>query len=204
MDTDVAALAATDFRKAFYGLRRNALNNMVDCGGAPDDADLHAVRAKAGIYGYNPGECAYIMCLKSMYDLVSLGIIGATSSGTGPNPAVNAPASGLASSGTLSSWWGVPIKVSEFVRTDINGTSGVNDTSGNTKGVIYFVNTNRFVQGRYGTVAVETTRFAPWLTNVIQLDVRYTFGGWDEHALTTGSFAADAPSPVTMLRNVTV
>ena len=194
MDDDVTA--ATDFRKAFYGLRKMSANNLENQGAAAlDDGDLHTLRASLGIYGKNPSDLICFMALKQYYELVSLGVLSATIAN------INAPANVLAQNGVVNAWWGIPIAVSEFVRTDVNAT-GFNDSSANTKAVVYMANKNRFVRARYGTVQIEDTRVAPMLTTVLQNDVRIDFGAWDERTITSGSFASADDVPVNCLRNV--
>jgi hypothetical protein len=188
MDYDVTA--ATDFRKAWYGLRKMSLANWYPQGSTTiDDADLHALRKTLGKYGKEPSRLVYFMALKQYYDLIALGVITTANN-------LNQPAAALSQTGVLGSYWGIPIAVSEFVRTDTH-TDGLNNATpgNNVQSIFGCVNTDHFVRATYGTVQIEETRLAQNLITVLQSDVRMDFGAWDVTTLTSGQWAVATDIP---------
>ena len=192
MDTDVAAANANDFRKAWYGLRKMSKANWTAGGSAAiTEVKVHALHKSLGIYGKDPARMRYVASLKSMYDLVGLGVLN-TSIKT-------APFDSLTSTGTITSLWGSPLLISEFIRGDI-GVTGVNEASANTFTTFGAFNVDRFVVARHGTVQIEDTRIAPMLTTVLQNDVRIDFGPWDEQTLTSGQWAVQNDVPCNFIK----
>ena len=102
-------------------------------------------------------------------------------------------------SGILGKVYNIDVLPSEFVRVDVDAT-GVRGASGNTKGLVVMANRDRFAVGQFNQVRIETTRYAPILTNIIQAHLRVDFQPWDQNALSSGSFSAgltDVPCNVT-------
>jgi len=146
-DTDTQAVGATHMSSAWDGLRKRALANASASGGsALTVALLAARRADMDHYGLNPAECAFIVPISSYYALVTdTNVI--TVDKFGPQATIL--------NGQLGSLYGVPIIVSEHVRTNLNA-SGVHDAITATKTYALCVNRNEWVMGARTPLALET------------------------------------------------
>ncbi len=146
-DTDTQAVGATHMSSAWDGLRKRALANASASGGsALTVALLAARRADMDHYGLNPAECAFIVPISSYYALVTdTNVI--TVDKFGPQATIL--------NGQLGSLYGVPIIVSEHVRTNLNA-SGVHDAITTTKTYALCVNRNEWVMGARTPLALET------------------------------------------------
>jgi hypothetical protein len=146
-DADTQALGATDIRSSWDGLRKRGLaNSSVSAGGAITAALLAARRADMDQYGLNPTELAIIVPMSSYYTLVTDAAVVSVDK-YGPQATIH--------NGQLGSLYGIPIIVSEHVRSDLNA-SGVNDGITTTKTYALVVNTRQWVMGTRTPLSLET------------------------------------------------
>ena len=146
-DTDTNSAGATDAAWAWDGLRKRALANSSASGGsALTVALLAARRADMDYYGLNPAEMAFIVPISSYYALVTDTNV-VTVDKFGPQATIL--------NGQLGALYGVPIIVSEHVRTNLNA-SGVHDAITTTKTYALAVNRNEWVMGQRTPLALET------------------------------------------------
>lgn len=146
-DSDTNTAGATDAAWAWDGLRKRALANAGASGGsALTVALLAARRADMDHYGLNPAEMAFIVPISSYYALVTdTNVI--TVDKFGPQATIL--------NGQLGSLYGVPIIVSEHVRTNLNA-SGIHDNITTTKTYALAVNRMEWVMGQRTPLALET------------------------------------------------
>lgn len=146
-DTDVHALGTTDARWAWDGLRKRALaQTPITNQTASSAANLALIRAEMGKWGLNPADLAYIVSAAAYFDLLADTAV-LTVDKLGPAaPILN---------GQLASLHGIPIIVSEHVRTNLNAT-GVHDGITETKTVNICVNRNEFALGVRMPIDVQT------------------------------------------------
>ena len=146
-DTDTNSAGATDAAWAWDGLRKRGLANASASGGsALTVALLAARRAEMDYYGLNPAECAFIVPISSYYALVTDSNV-ITVDKLGPQATIL--------NGQLGSLYGIPIIVSEHVRTNLNA-SGVHDAITTTKTYALCVNRMEWVMGARTPLALET------------------------------------------------
>ena len=146
-DSDTNGAGATDAAWAWDGLRKRALANAGASGGsALTVALLAARRADMDHYGLNPAEMAFIVPISSYYALVTDSNV-ITVDKFGPQATIL--------NGQLGSLYGVPIIVSEHVRTNLNA-SGVYDAITTTKTYALAVNRMEWVMGQRTPLALET------------------------------------------------
>jgi len=147
MDSDTNTAGATSASWAWDGLRKRALANAAASGGsALTVALLAARRADMDAYGLNPAECAFITNISGYYALLSDTNV-LTVDKLGPQATIL--------NGQLASLYGIPIIVSEHVRTNLNA-SGVYDAITTTKTYALCVNRNEWVMGARTPLALET------------------------------------------------
>lgn len=145
-DTDTNSAGATDAAWAWDGLRKRGLANASASGGsALTVALLAARRADMDYYGLNPAECAFIVPISSYYALVTDSNV-ITVDKLGPQATIL--------NGQLGSLYGIPIIVSEHVRTNLNA-SGVHDAITTTKTYALCVNRMEWVFGQRTPLALE-------------------------------------------------
>lgn len=146
-DSDTNSAGATDAAWAWDGLRKRALANSSASGGsALTVALLAARRADMDHYGLNPAEMAFIVPISSYYALVTDSNV-ITVDKFGPQATIL--------NGQLGSLYGVPIIVSEHVRTNLNA-SGIHDAITTTKTYALAVNRMEWVMGQRTPLALET------------------------------------------------
>lgn len=152
--------AADSPERVFSGLRKRALANSatVDAGAAAvNEASLSSLRQKLGKFGVNPAELALICGVRGYNQLMQLDDVR-TMEQLGPNATVL--------KGQLGSYEGIPIIVSEWLREDTSGTSGVNGASANTKATMLLVNRKRFFCGLRRAIQIKVesyrTSFDVW------------------------------------------
>jgi hypothetical protein len=107
---------------------------------------LAARRADMDHYGLNPEEMAFIVPISSYYALVTDAAVVSVDK-YGPQATIL--------NGQLGSLYGVPIIVSEHIRSDLNA-SGVYDGITATKTVAHAVNRLQWVMGGRTPLALET------------------------------------------------
>lgn len=146
-DSDTQALGATAAETAWDGIRKRGLaNSSASAGGALTVALLAARRAAMGAYGLNPSDMAFIVPISSYYALVTDASV-ITVDKLGPQATIL--------NGQLGSLYGVPIIVSEHMRTNLNA-SGVYDGITTTKTWAAAVNRSEWVMGARTPLALET------------------------------------------------
>lgn len=145
-DSDVGA-STTDARTAWDGLRKRGLANSSASGAsALTVALLAARRADMDYYGLNPNEMAFIVPMSSYYALLSdTNVI--TVDKYGPQATIL--------NGELGKLYGVPLVVSEWIRSDLNA-SGVYDGITTTKTFALAVSRTQWVMGGRTPLALET------------------------------------------------
>lgn len=140
IDSDTQAGAADLAEKAFRGLRRQALaaSSIIDfANAAVTTAKLRDMRALAKKYGVNPLDLVWV-CDPAVYaQLLDLDQVS-TLEKFGPQATVF--------KGALDIYKGIPIVVSEHMRTDLNAT-GVYDGVTTNRGGILLVNTKYWYVG---------------------------------------------------------
>jgi hypothetical protein len=157
IDTDVAiAPGATDFRKAWDGLRYIASQNK----SATYDmssitlSKVHALRLLMGLFGYNPAELAYITSLKGLFTLMSLTEVR-TLDKIGPQAVIL--------TGQLASLESIPVLASEYITSDMDATGFRTDIANDTYTAMLAVNKDRFLRGtkKGYTLKVLKEHYAP-------------------------------------------
>jgi HK97 family phage major capsid protein len=147
-----------DVRKAFDGLLKLAIDagNVVDGGGtAPTAATIAATRQVLGVYGVNLADLVIIVNFSTAFKLLELDEV-ITVDKYGPAATII--------TGELGKIWGIPIVVSEYVRTDLDSTGQNPGTGTNT--VLLMVNKGYFAVADRGNVTVEVERRAVSSTNL--------------------------------------
>jgi len=155
---DTAIANANDVKKAFDGLLKLAIGagNTVDGGGvAPTAALIAATRQVLGVYGVNLADLVIIVNFSTAFKLLELPEV------------ITVDKYGVAATiitGELGKIWGIPIVVSEYVRTDLDAT-GQNAGTG-TLTTMLIVNKGYFAVADRGNVTVEVERRAVSSTNL--------------------------------------
>jgi HK97 family phage major capsid protein len=201
MDNDITA--ASDFDKAWKGLRKLALESeaasagsVIDAGGnAVVKADLIAMRAAMGRYGVDPSRLAYIVSPAVYSQLMDLDIVQ-TLDKFGPNATVL--------SGSLGAINGISVLVSEHCREDLSA-SGVNTLAGpNTFSAAHLVNFDRFMMGMRRPIRIRVAQDPRAEFDRYQL-VSYTrqsFAGRLQAGLNYASGTASEERSSILLRNI--
>lgn len=165
-DTNSVTNAAEE---QFEGLRHIALaqaNCKIDlASGGLSRANLLATLKKLGKYGKNVKDLAWLVGAKGQTDIMSLDDV-VTVDKAGPRATMV--------TGTIASYFGIPIIVSEACREDLN-TSGVYQTQDDGKGGILVVNLSRFLLGNRRGFMVETFRDIKAQENFISASFRKAF-----------------------------
>ena len=143
-DADVTS--ASDRRKLWNGLRILALNNSykVDIG-TFNTANLRLIRKKMGRFGVTPGDLAWIVDVSAYIQMLGLAEV-ITMEKYGPDATIV--------KGELAKFDGIPVIVSEWVRSGLNA-SGVQDGSTTTKTTVTLVNRNSFAFGTRRGVNIQ-------------------------------------------------
>jgi len=155
---DIAITNPNDVRKAFDGLLKLAISagNTVDGGGIAPTATLIAqTRQTLGVYGVNLADLVLIVNFSTAFKLLELPEV------------ITVDKYGVAATiitGELGKIWGIPIVVSEYVRTDLDATGQNAGTGTNT--VMLMVNKGYFATATRGNVTVEIERRAVSSTNL--------------------------------------
>ena len=155
---DVSIANNNDVRKAFDGLLKLAIaaGNVVDGGGtAPTAATIAQTRQVLGVYGVNLADLVIIVNFSTAFKLLELPEV-ITVDKYGPAATII--------TGELGKIWGIPIIVSEYVRTDLDATGQNPGTGSNT--VLLMVNKGYFAVADRGAVTVEVERKAVSSTNL--------------------------------------
>lgn len=176
-DTDIHALGATDCRKAFIGLRKYLLaagsSDLVQSLATFSFATVMGVKGKAGKYGINPNEAAWITGIQSYIGkLLQLEQV-ITLEKYGPGATVL--------TGELAKLAGSPVIISEHQREDVDET-GVNGADDNDHATLIYVNRNYFFIGDKREITVDAEK----LLNTDQYNV-VAFRRFDFEPLATPS-----------------
>lgn len=143
-DADVTS--ASDRRKLWMGLRKQALANTLSVDvGTFNTANLRLVRKKLDKYGVNPADCAWIVNVSGYLAMMGLTeVLTVDKYGAGATVL----------QGELAKFDGMPVIVSEWVRTGLNA-SGVQDGTTTTKTVVQLVNRNGFGFGQRRGIRIQ-------------------------------------------------
>lgn len=191
LDSDVTA--AYDIRKAWHGLRKLGNTNKTTHSGAVlSAAGLRTNRQNMGVYGRNPLELFHLIHVSGWYELMKDSNV-LTVEKFGNEATIKA--------GTLARLDGVDLKMSEFLRTDLNA-SGVYDGTTTTRTIAITVNKTRFMHGMFGQPQVEETRIAPALSTLLQVDVRNDFKPMEPVTAASSTEFAAGVTPCQVLYNV--
>jgi len=154
MDADVTD--ADDVRRAWVGYRKKALADSdanVDCSTLNAEA-LVAIKKAMGAYALDPRECAWVVGVSGINQLLLL-------RDAAGNPVVTTVdkygAQATLLTGELGRLFGIPIVVSALVREDLNA-SGFYDGETKTKTVLFLVNRRAWVLGDRRRVTLETDK----------------------------------------------
>lgn len=164
-DTDTTS--ATSRRKGWLGLRRLAnANNYTRDLSTISSANLLDLRGDMGVYGVNPSEVAFVTSIAGFIAMCKIDEV-TTLEKFGPNAVIL--------NGQLASIQGVPIIVSEYVRTDLNA-SGIY-ASGSAKTAIYAVNRGAFAIGERSGVTTQLLQelYAASNQNALIANQRFDF-----------------------------
>ena len=157
---DSDTTAATDFRKAWEGLRETAFDktSSTDAAGAAlTKAMLHGARAGLGKYGVNTAELAWIWGIQTYLKTVIGGVSSEwgdlqTLDKLGPNA--------ILLSGQVAAFAAVPVIISEYIREDLNA-SGVYDGITTTRSVMIIVHKPSFMYGIKRGINVVVEKLVP-------------------------------------------
>jgi len=156
---------------------------------AVSEADIVAALNKLHRFAGVPSELTLALPLKAYHQMLLNGnVITLDKFGSGAT----------IKSGTLGFFMGIEIILPEFMsRYDLD-ENGLEISPVEAKGWGLLYREDRFWLGQYGTPRIETTRNAPLLHTVLQVDCRYDFKAVDVDLLDTtspgiGQFAASLP-----------
>ena len=176
MDADTHAGAAGLAAKAFKGLRKRALANSATidfAGAAIASAKIDQMIALMGKFGVNVRELAFICNPAGYQQLKTLDEVN-TVDKFGPQATIL--------SGALAAIYGIPIVVSEYVRTGLND-DGVQDGVTETKTVLHLFNKMRFYLGMrrpiQSRIMMDMADYDRWL---MASYCRWTFNGLTQSA----------------------
>lgn len=144
-DADVQAVGSTHFSTAWDGLRKKAIAQTLVTAATTTVANLATIRAGMDKWGVNPAQLAYIVSPNAFFKIIADTNV-LTVDKMGPNATIL--------NGQLASVHGIPIIVSEHVRTDLNAT-GVQDGITETKTYNLCVNRNEWAIGQRMATDVE-------------------------------------------------
>ena len=168
IDSDSQAGGADLAVKLWNGLRRNALANTAN-GGTTDfsnaavtEANLRVMRQRMGKFGNNPSELIFFVSSVGLQQMMALPSVQ-TIDKYGQYATVI--------TGELGKYQGIPIVVSDFMRSDINAT-GVYDGIILNRTAILLVNTTRAFIGTRRPVQTKISEDLPnqdrWLISSYQ------------------------------------
>lgn len=144
---DSNVTAASDFRKAWKGIRKFAIAGSARVDLATFDvAGLRNMRKLMGIYGVNPGDLAWIVGVIGYTKL-----LGLTEVVTMDKYGVNA----TIVTGELAKLDGIPVIVSEYIFENLNA-SGVYDGTTTNKTQIVLTNRRALIYGDRRQVTMKT------------------------------------------------
>jgi len=147
MDTDV--VSSFDFRKAFDGYRSLAyyLNSAFRQASGTTTTDLQNIREDMGVYGYDLANLAWVTSLAG-YNVMKNNSDVLTVDKYGPKAVIL--------TGELGRFENIPIVVSEYVRNDLNGDTGLYSGTGNTTTLIILVHRKSLAFGDRRKVTLKT------------------------------------------------
>lgn len=182
-----------DIRKAWHGLRKLGNTTKITHSGAVlSTAGLRSNRENMGIWGRNPLELFHLVHVNGWYELMKATEV-LTVEKFGNDATVR--------QGTLAKLDGVDLRMSEFLRTDLNA-SGVHDATTTTRTISICVNKTRFMNGSFGQPQVEETRIPTALSTILQVDVRRDFKPMEQVTAASSTEFAAGVTPVSVLYNV--
>lgn len=152
-DTDTTE--PDSIRKTFSGIRKLTNSGAqfdvdMDGGGTLGFADFQDQRALMGIYGVSPSDLVWITSINGYFKIINALVDQVvTLDKYGPNAVIF--------NGELGQMMGIPIIVSEHVRTDLAAT-GLYDGTTTTKTVIILARRDGGVIGQRRALTIETDR----------------------------------------------
>lgn len=180
-DTDTTS--ATSRRKKWLGLRAMANDqSFVTDLATLTFSNVLGMRGNMGVYGVNPADLAIVTSIAGFIKMLKEITETTTVDKFGPNAVIL--------SGQLASLAGVPVIVSEYVRTDLNASAVYEALA--TKTAIYLVNRNAFAIGekRRPTTQFLTERYAEMDQNALiateRIDFQPLFPIASNHAIELG------------------
>lgn len=181
MDADITD--PDDVNKGWDGWRKLALAQAalkVDMStGNVTRGNLLAVKKAMGKWSRNPSDLVWITGGITENDFLNLDeVITADKRG----------AAGTTVTGTINSYWGIPIEVSEVMREDLNA-AGVYDGVTTTKASLLLVNLALFFLGSRREFMIETGKNIKSQTNDIVASFRKAFRPAEPPAATSRSVA---------------
>lgn len=167
MDADITD--PDDVNKSWDGLRKLALASSaikVDLAtGGISRANLLSLKRATGKWGRRPSDLVWIVGGLTENAFLGLDeVITADKRGS----------AGTTQTGTINSYWGIPIVVSEVMREDLNA-AGVYDGVTTTKASVLLVNLSQFVLGSRRDFMIETAKNIKSQTNDIVASFRKAF-----------------------------
>lgn len=146
MDADLESAGASSRACAWNGLRDKAITNSATADlGTFSAANVRSLREKLGKFGVDPRACAFGVNAVGLNKLMGLDVVS-TFEKFGANATVI--------KGTLAMFDGIPVVLSDAVRTGLNA-SGVQDGVTQTKTVMHLFNHRAFVIGERRGIRVR-------------------------------------------------
>ena len=165
MDDHANTYTVQDRRTLWNGLRRIAANYYVNGGAQTFQLDeFRAQRAGLGRYGLTPSNVVCWLGIGSVYDIMADPAVTKVNE-FGPDATIR--------TGQLADVEGCALIPTEWMRKDLDA-NGFGAAAGTFTSSV-MADTSRFLLGTYGGVAIELTRIAPMLANIIQASVREDF-----------------------------
>ena len=179
IDSDTQALGADVAEKAWKGLRRQALANSANNGttdfsnAVVTEANLRVMRQRMKKFGVNPSELIFFVDPVAYNQMMVL---------TNVSTIEKYGQAATVVTGELGRYQGVPIVISEYMRSDLNAT-GVYDGITTTRSGILLVNMRRWYLGMRRPIRVKIQEDLPgqdrWLLASYQ---RKDFQGFAQSA----------------------
>jgi HK97 family phage major capsid protein len=179
IDSDTQALGADVAEKAWKGLRRQALANTANGGttdfsnGVVTEAGLRTMRQRMKKFGVNPSELIFFVDPVTYNQMMVL---------TNVSTIEKYGAAATIVTGELGRYQGVPIVISEYMRSDLNATGVYDGVTVNRAGLL-LVNMRRWYIGMRRPIRVKIQEDLPgqdrWLLASYQ---RKDFQGFAQSA----------------------
>lgn len=189
MDDFTPNFTSRDVRHAWNGLRSLGYNTefkLDNAGASFDSAEVRTIQKKMGVHGLSPELVAIWASPTPIFDMIGDANV-LTVEKFGPQATIR--------TGTIAMVHGMSLIPTAWMPTDMDATNGVSTAIGTKTGVVA-ARTDRFGLGQYLTMAVETTRWAPMQTTIIQATGYYDFKPFEGVDATTKRFTTAATGAV--------